>query len=102
MSPPLNRNNMTRDEAKKFLHLIQAFAEGKTIQVKTFNGWKNIEPKWDNNCDYRIKPETIKVYLVKHCSGHVYATSYGPPFSQGKVIKEFELEIPEGESDGNS
>lgn len=94
---------MTRDEAKKFLPLIQAFAEGKTIQVKTLNGWKDTNPSWDITCTYyRIKPETIKVYLVKHCFGHVYATSYGPPFSQGKLIKEFELEIPEGECDGSS
>ena len=50
---------MTREQAKEFLPLIEAFAEGKTIQ---FNGgvygWKDSsEPTWDTSIEYRIKPE---------------------------------------------
>lgn len=55
---------MTREEAKELLPIIQAFAEGKTIQVKvTDSGWYD----WKNKTDelnfesgpqkYRIKPE---------------------------------------------
>ena len=55
---------MTREEAKQLLPIIQAFAEGKTIQVKvTDSGWYD----WKNKTDelnfesgpqkYRIKPE---------------------------------------------
>ena len=57
---------MTREEAKEFLPLIQAYAEGKTIQV-----FDDIDSKWYDtingkvlNCNfmlpvskYRIKPE---------------------------------------------
>ena len=54
---------MTREEAKKLLPIIQAFAEGKTIQ------YKNAECEWEDMSigenlsfietpsNYRIKPE---------------------------------------------
>lgn len=50
---------MDKEEAKKLLPIIQAFAEGKTIQV--FNlykeRWEDINnPSWDAD-RYRIKPE---------------------------------------------
>ena len=49
----------TREETKKLLPIIQAFAEGKEIQVKGINNWRTSE---DLNFDlsteeYRIKPE---------------------------------------------
>lgn len=50
---------MNREEAKKLLPVIQAFAEGKCVETKTGSGWMNIENmsfagKPDS---YRIKPE---------------------------------------------
>lgn len=94
---------MTRDEAKKLLPLIQAFVEGKTIQVKTYNSWKDIDnPSWSPGCPYRIKPTTIKVYMVRVPSGNVCVTGCSPPWANATLIKEFELEIPEGECDGSS
>lgn len=50
---------MNRKEIKKILPVIQAFAEGKEIQVKGGNNWRTSE---DLNFDlspeeYRIKPE---------------------------------------------
>ena len=50
---------MNRKEIKKILPVIQAFAEGKEIQVKGINNWRTSE---DLNFDlspeeYRIKPE---------------------------------------------
>ena len=52
---------MTREQAKKLLPVIQAFAEGKIIQCKTHNEteWSDIEKASFNTnlCDYRIKPE---------------------------------------------
>ena len=60
---------MTRDEAKEMLPIIQAFAEGRTIERKTrsweFNkGWRD-ETQWEETEElicrdtfvYRIKPE---------------------------------------------
>ena len=54
---------MTREEAKELLPIIQAFAEGKTIQQKRQVGyedeWFDVNTlSWDKiPSDYRIKPE---------------------------------------------
>lgn len=51
---------MTREQTKKALSLLQAFAEGKTIQYKYGNGWRDITSEdWEYNpyFSYRIKPE---------------------------------------------
>ena len=50
---------MTRKEAKELLPIIQAYAEGKTIQYKNEHGsWIEIDcPIWSKYCQYRIKPQ---------------------------------------------
>lgn len=51
---------MDRQQAKKFLPIIQAFAEGKTIQtINTCGEWAdNHKPLFNCDCSmYRIKPE---------------------------------------------
>ena len=49
---------MTREEAKELLPFIQAFAEGKTIQVLANDTWKDEDyPFMEVLCHYRIKPE---------------------------------------------
>lgn len=60
---------MTPEGAKKHLAVIQAFAEGKAIEIfGTFNGQKmwipcNF-PEFKTNCDYRVKPVPRTLYLV--------------------------------------
>ena len=53
---------MTRDEAKQLLPVIQAFAEGKTIETRdiegTWSGKEEYELKFDcPAANYRVKPE---------------------------------------------
>ena len=50
---------MTKEEAKELLPIIQAFAEGKTIEYSNQDKqwFKTDYPIWTNNCKYRIKPE---------------------------------------------
>lgn len=51
---------MTREEAKELLPIIQAYAEGKTIQLlNTYGIWENRDSITFLNepCRYRIKPE---------------------------------------------
>ena len=53
---------MTREEAKQMLPIIQAYAEGKAIQIKKEGDWlevgKNTEVYFsESQSDYRIKPE---------------------------------------------
>ena len=54
---------MTREEAKQLLPIIQAFAEGKAIERRCIKGDKSLwyddeEPSFDNDLEYRIKPDT--------------------------------------------
>ena len=52
---------MTREEAKELLPIIQAFAEGKTIEYYDYNDDDWIEtstPIWQVGVKYRIKPES--------------------------------------------
>ena len=50
---------MTREEAKELLPIMQAFAEGKTIEYRESGGaWKVAHtPTWSSRFFYRIKPE---------------------------------------------
>ena len=59
---------MTREEAKEFYPIMQAFAEGKVIETRTDpstlkrkdtpNGWAEMkEIEFWNNIEYRVKPE---------------------------------------------
>lgn len=57
---------MNRQQSKELLPIIQAFAEGKTIQTKNGAGWINIDDRDDLNIEsivaypdcFRIKPKT--------------------------------------------
>ena len=53
---------MTREEIKKMLPILQAFADGKTIESRCIKGDKSLwyddeDPSFDNDFEYRIKPE---------------------------------------------
>ena len=49
---------MTREEAKELLPIMQAFADGKTIQLFTNGIWEGAEnPSFEELSRYRIKPE---------------------------------------------
>ena len=53
---------MTREEVKRLLPIIQAFAEGKAIESRCIKCDKSLwyddeDPSFDNDLEYRIKPE---------------------------------------------
>ena len=50
---------MTREEAKELLPIIQAFAEGKSVEYMDSDGlwWKTENPIWEVGTKYRIQPE---------------------------------------------
>lgn len=70
---------MTREEAKKLMPVIQAFADGKDVETKTGSGWMSIENMSfaGNPNSYRIKPEQ-KV----------------PPFCQCRRVLSGDAEAP--------
>jgi hypothetical protein len=60
---------MNKDTAKRYIHLIQALAEGKTIQHKLTNQFDfsdvqwidDLNPDWSLKLDnYRVKPDIKK------------------------------------------
>lgn len=67
---------ITKANAKEYLPLIQALAEGRTIQV---NAGTKDNPKWDDPLcplifnlpiwDYRIKPEPRTFYVLEYPDG---------------------------------
>ena len=53
---------MTREEVKEMLPVLQAFADGKTIESRCIKGDKSLwyddeDPSFDDDLEYRIKPE---------------------------------------------
>ncbi len=55
---------MTREQAKKNLPIIQAFAEGKTVQISTLKGWVDSDdPQFRAGYEYRVKPEPRIIHL---------------------------------------
>ena len=53
---------MTREEVKEMLPVLQAFADGKTIESRCIKGDKSLwyddeDPSFYNDFEYRIKPE---------------------------------------------
>ena len=53
---------MTREEVKEMLPVLQAFADGKTIESRCIKGDKSLwyddeDLSFDNDFEYRLKPE---------------------------------------------
>ena len=58
---------MTKETAKEYLPLVQALAEGKTIQQNCAGGWYDMQsPTFiEHPSEYRIKPEPRRWWLVQ-------------------------------------
>lgn len=51
---------MTREETEKRIKVMQAFVDGKDVEVLNTDKWELVSnPSWSPNTKYRIKPETI-------------------------------------------
>ena len=71
---------MTKETARDYLPLVQALAEGKTIQMRGDNDqeWEDsAKPDWTLHAHlYRIKPEPRRWWIVEQGR---YATAYAYP-----------------------
>lgn len=85
---------MTRDQAKRLLPIIQAFADGKTIQAACYGDkWVDIKrfPISDLNvANYRIKPEP-KYRPFKNAEECWQEMQKHQPFGWVKSKSEYEL-----------
>ena len=72
---------MVREQASEFLPIIKAFAEGKTIQYRTEDGWKDIDnPKFnDFPSEYRIKPESTSNSLKSKSEEEFFSSVINHP-----------------------
>lgn len=69
---------MNKHNAHLYLPLVQALAEGKTLQIKGVidNSWVDLPNVafGDRPERYRIKPEPKKVYIIRSCDGAIIDT----------------------------
>ena len=69
------RKIMTREEAKKVVPILQAFADGKTIQYRPYEGrpWRDLSSDEHLDADhprrYRIKPEPREIWVNEYKHG---------------------------------
>lgn len=79
---------MNKDNAKDFLPLVQALADGKVIQVKFFDRWADLEvAHFDMDADmYRIKPEPREFFIIRYKDG-----SENGPFCDKEEAEGFAL-----------
>lgn len=67
---------MNKDNARDYLPLVQALAEGRVIEHRGSGGWYQINnPTFqDPPSDYRIKPEPREIWVNEYASGdeHVH------------------------------
>ncbi|MCS4234456.1 hypothetical protein [Stenotrophomonas sp. BIGb0135] len=65
---------MNKDNAKDYLPLVQALADGKVIQWRDHYGvWRDMEElsyPWPAD-HYRIKPETKEIWVNQYLDGHM-------------------------------
>ncbi len=67
---------MNKDNAKDYLPLVQALADGKVIQVQLNGVWKNAAEQiaFDGPpSDYRIKPEPREIWVNHYYDGDLVA-----------------------------
>lgn len=60
---------MNKENAKQFLPLVQALADGKVIQAKQFDGtfYDVLAPEFNMQPgDYRIKPEPRRIWVNEY------------------------------------
>lgn len=73
---------MNASNAKEYLPLVQALAEGRVLQLNYNGDWKDIsdmEPIYPANF-YRIKPEPREIWVIESVDGS----------QNGHFISEFE------------
>ena len=88
---------MNQQRAKELLPVIQAFAEGKTIQSRLYLG----QEKWDSHCgtdlttldfdsvdiEWRIKPAPPREWIVYLDSNNQISSYYGERTPQIRVCE---------------
>ena len=72
---------MNSQNAHQYLPLVQALADGKTLQIQNSQGWIDLTDELNFVFDpeeYRIKPElrTFKLYIIDTVNGEPVLTTH--------------------------
>lgn len=72
---------MNKESAKDYLPLVQALADGKTLQSNASGEWKDVDdPGFGNPVTmYRIKPEPREVWVTFNSNGTPLSVASVPP-----------------------
>lgn len=77
---------------KEMIEVMQAHLDGRKIEAKQtsekYSSWSDVgKPVWDwYGCDYRIKPEEVKVYLYRNRrTGALFASIYLCPEEEAEL-----------------
>ena len=66
---------MNREAARKIAPIMQAYADGKDVQYKTSDGWRDsYAPTFDIRLEWRVKPDPIAFWAILNCKGGVVDT----------------------------
>lgn len=66
---------MNRQEAKKLAPVIQAFADGKTVQAFSTSvlKWGEVQaPSFDPSIQWRVKPEPKEIWVNEYPNGESF------------------------------
>ncbi|WP_426355634.1 hypothetical protein ACN9MD_09575 [Stenotrophomonas maltophilia] len=84
---------MNKDNAKDYLPLVQALAEGKVIQFNDGSRWRDLGSghiSWDYAAKfYRIKPEPREIWVRRHEDGTNSAYVYSSKQEAEDCSKEW-------------
>jgi hypothetical protein len=86
---------MNKNNAAQFLPLVQALADGKTIQLlHTVRGWEDAE-NIDFSCppeSYRIKPDPREFWIYRdQYDGPYIASPQKPKYDWNEIIRVREI-----------
>lgn len=93
-------NHLTDEQWDRLLEVLQGIRDGKTIQWKTteLNGqyeWLDDKPVITDlvrfPLRYRVKPETVTVYVYREYCGDLLLTSN--PYASSEPLYTFEHEV---------
>lgn len=89
---------MTREEARQLLPVIQAWADGKTVQSRCsleVEWYDTNNPTWNIECYYRIKPELLEKWMNVYDDGSygIYETEAQAKEDAIGVLEETEVKI---------
>lgn len=73
----------------KHCELIKAWADGAEIEARVHGKWVDADlPLWDNDTEYRIKPEPVVLYVNEYDAPRKYGDFYESKSEAESYVKD--------------